>query len=119
MSGSAPTKVRAVGVDTQGNPRLTCAALELAEEYGIKLWIAALLDPEPITHGTGDPAKSISSPPPFDPPIGRNEGTPSGTVLPTPRPHSSACRSPPRRRSRPPLIASLASTLPVMTGRGG
>ncbi|KAI5363309.1 putative bouquet formation protein [Septoria linicola] len=40
-------------------------ALDLAEEYGIKLWIAALLDPEPITHGTSDPKKSIKSPPPF------------------------------------------------------
>lgn len=40
-------------------------ALNLADEYGIKLWIAALLDPEPITHGTSDPKKSIQSPPPF------------------------------------------------------
>lgn len=37
----------------------------MADEYGIKLWIAALLDPEPITHGTNDPKKSIQSPPPF------------------------------------------------------
>lgn len=37
----------------------------MADEYGIKLWIAALLDPEPITHGTSDPKKSIQSPPPF------------------------------------------------------
>lgn len=41
------------------------SALNLAEEYGIKLWIAALLDPEPITHGTNDPKKSIQSPPTF------------------------------------------------------
>ena len=41
------------------------SALNLADEYGIKLWIAALLDPEPITHGTSDPKKSIQSPPPF------------------------------------------------------
>lgn len=40
-------------------------ALDLAEEYGIKLWIAALLDAEPITHGTSDPKKGIKSPPPF------------------------------------------------------
>lgn len=40
-------------------------ALSLAEEYSIKLWIAALLDPEPITHGTNDPKKSIQSPPTF------------------------------------------------------
>ncbi|KAI7154977.1 hypothetical protein KC349_g7278 [Hortaea werneckii] len=37
-------------------------ALELADEYGIRLWIAALLDPEPITHGN-DP--HIKSPPPY------------------------------------------------------
>ncbi|KAF2164890.1 hypothetical protein M409DRAFT_67601 [Zasmidium cellare ATCC 36951] len=41
-------------------------ALELADEYGIKLWIAALLDPEPITHGATDPNKSIKSPPPYE-----------------------------------------------------
>lgn len=40
------------------------AALDLAEEYGITLWINALLDPEPITHGTS-PAKDIRSPPAF------------------------------------------------------
>jgi hypothetical protein len=41
------------------------SALELAEEYGIKLWIAALLDPEPIAHGNNDSTKHIASPPPF------------------------------------------------------
>ena len=41
-------------------------AIELAEEYGISLWIAALLDPEPIAHGTGsDSHKSIRSPPTY------------------------------------------------------
>ncbi|KAK4544404.1 hypothetical protein LTR36_004295 [Oleoguttula mirabilis] len=41
-------------------------ALELADEYGIRLWIAALLDPEPIAHGTGSEGhKSIRSPPSF------------------------------------------------------
>ncbi|KAK4574655.1 hypothetical protein LTR86_001496 [Recurvomyces mirabilis] len=39
-------------------------AIELAEEYGIKLWIEALLDSEPITHGTS-PGKAIASPPPY------------------------------------------------------
>jgi len=39
-------------------------ALELAEEYGIKLWILALLDPAPIIHGT-DSSKSIKSPPTY------------------------------------------------------
>ncbi|GAB7362746.1 hypothetical protein MBLNU230_g3052t1 [Neophaeotheca triangularis] len=40
-------------------------ALELSEEYGIKLWVAALLDPEPITHGGNDPKKYIQSPPAY------------------------------------------------------
>lgn len=44
---------------------LTPLALDLAKEYGIELWIAALLDPEPITHGTSDPKKGIRSPPAF------------------------------------------------------
>lgn len=37
----------------------------LAEEYGIRHWISALLDPEPIAHGTSDPKKDIKSPPPY------------------------------------------------------
>jgi hypothetical protein len=41
-------------------------ALELADEYGIKLWIAALLDPEDIAHGNNDASKQITSPPPFN-----------------------------------------------------
>ncbi|KAK3721054.1 hypothetical protein LTR37_003344 [Vermiconidia calcicola] len=40
-------------------------ALDLADEYGIRMWIAALLDPEPITHGTSDPNKYIESPPAY------------------------------------------------------
>ncbi|KAK0947390.1 hypothetical protein LTR48_002219 [Friedmanniomyces endolithicus] len=39
-------------------------AIDLAEEYGIGLWISALLDPEPITHGTS-PGKAIKSPPTY------------------------------------------------------
>ena len=41
------------------------SALELADEYGIRVWIAALLDDEAITHGTSDPKKSIKSPPAY------------------------------------------------------
>jgi hypothetical protein len=41
------------------------AALDLAEEYLMRPWIIALLDPSPIELGTKDKANSISSPPPF------------------------------------------------------
>ncbi|KAF2723890.1 hypothetical protein K431DRAFT_242192 [Polychaeton citri CBS 116435] len=40
------------------------AAVELAKDYGIELWIAALLSPEPILHGTNE-IKAIKSPPPY------------------------------------------------------
>ena len=40
-------------------------ALVLADEYGIRQWVVALLDPESITHGTSDPKKSIKSPPAY------------------------------------------------------
>lgn len=40
-------------------------ALDLADEYGIRRWIEALLDPESITHGTSDPKKAIKSPPAY------------------------------------------------------
>jgi len=41
------------------------AALELAEAYGMRSWIEALLDPEPIAKGTHDPNKNIATPPRF------------------------------------------------------
>lgn len=41
------------------------SALVLADEYGIRRWIEALLDPEAITHGTSDPKKGIKSPPTY------------------------------------------------------
>lgn len=37
----------------------------MADEYSIRVWIEALLDPEPIMHGTSDPKKSITSPPTY------------------------------------------------------
>ncbi|KAF2861836.1 hypothetical protein K470DRAFT_275975 [Piedraia hortae CBS 480.64] len=40
------------------------AALQLAEEYGIALWIAALLDPSPISRGL-DATRYIKSPPSY------------------------------------------------------
>jgi len=50
-------------------------ALDLSEEYGIKLWIEALLDPEAITHGTSDNKRYIKSPPAF-----RVKDSPNGSV---------------------------------------
>jgi hypothetical protein len=41
------------------------AALTLAEAYGMRSWIEALLDPEPIAKGTHDPNKNIATPPRF------------------------------------------------------
>ena len=43
---------------------MTFAAVELAEKYGISMWIRALLDKEEITHGTS-PGKLIRSPPEY------------------------------------------------------
>lgn len=40
-------------------------ALRLADEYGMRVWIEALLDAEPIVHGTNDPEKVIQSPPSY------------------------------------------------------
>lgn len=42
-----------------------CAALKLADEYKIGLWIRALLDPSPIDKSASDPKKSISPPPTY------------------------------------------------------
>lgn len=67
-SGSTRSKVSFFARQSHDASRLLTSllsALNLADEYGIKLWIAALLDPEPITHGTNDPKKSIQSPPTF------------------------------------------------------
>lgn len=67
MCGSTPEKVSFEIAHSTATVSHTsvCTALELAEEYGITLWIAALLDPEPITHGTNDPKKLIKSPPTY------------------------------------------------------
>lgn len=39
--------------------------LELAEEYSMRTWVEALLDPRPIEKGTKDSGANISSPPKF------------------------------------------------------
>lgn len=53
-------------------------ALLLADEYGIRRWIEALLDPEAITHGTSDPKKQIKSPPPYRIPKSLSNGPSTG-----------------------------------------
>lgn len=43
-------------------------ALALSEQYGMRLWVEALLDPTPIEKGTKDKHNThIAMPPPFDP----------------------------------------------------
>ena len=70
MCGSMQIKVRFLNPKTMPcdstSATLTFTpALSLADEYGIRLWIAALLDPEPITHGASDPEVDIKSPPTY------------------------------------------------------
>ncbi|KAK5165111.1 uncharacterized protein LTR77_009208 [Saxophila tyrrhenica] len=67
-------------------------ALSLADEYGIRIWIDALLDPEPITHGTSDPKKLITSPPTF-----RTKDVMNGTSSP----RASASKSPEADKKKP------------------
>ncbi|KAK5107587.1 hypothetical protein LTR62_000981 [Meristemomyces frigidus] len=67
-------------------------AVELAEEYGIKVWIQALLDPEPITHGTS-PGKAILSPPAY-----KNFGSLSNGSMRSPEKKNTEGRSSTRGR---------------------
>ena len=61
--GKKYNKVLAMTYDSTDT--YTTLALLLADEYGIRQWILALLDPEAITHGTSDPKKNIQSPPAY------------------------------------------------------
>jgi hypothetical protein len=63
------------------------SALTLAEAYGMRSWIEALLDPEPIAKGTHDPNKSIATPPRFLIP------TSEATNLPPPTENTSRRRT--------------------------
>lgn len=66
MSGCNRTKVSELANTVADLARThTVQALALADDYGIRHWIVALLDPEPITHGTSDPNKNIESPPAY------------------------------------------------------
>lgn len=66
-------------------------ALELAEEYQMKPWIEALLDPESIEKGATDKGKAISPPPKFI--FTAND---NNSILPPPTPRG---RGRPRSRS--------------------
>lgn len=67
-------------------------ALELADEYDMRAWIEALLDPSPIPKGTHDPSKKISTPPRFM--LARPSDSPERPSLPPPvEPMSTRKRS--------------------------
>lgn len=88
-----PTRERYARHRPTAAPRLTAAnrlltALELADEYGMRPWILALLDPEPIEKGTHDPKKRIATPPRFTMP-----STTNGTSLPAPAERSTRSRT--------------------------
>ncbi|TKA25204.1 hypothetical protein B0A50_05902 [Salinomyces thailandicus] len=87
-------------------------ALELADEYGIRLWIAALLDPEPITHGN-DP--QIRSPPSYYNKAMANGGSISGRSpekKQTESRHSTRSRRSASVRSESPGAATTQSKTP-------
>lgn len=51
---------------SHSNTRLTWTALELAEEYGLKKWVEALLDPTDIQTSDSTAKKGIAAPPKFE-----------------------------------------------------
>ncbi|KAK5732652.1 hypothetical protein LTR17_010333 [Elasticomyces elasticus] len=82
-------------------------AIKLAEDYGITLWINALLDPEPITHGT-TPGKYIKSPPTF-----RNTNMANGGAVRSPEKKGTVGRHSARSRRS----ASVLSTEPEVEAK--
>jgi hypothetical protein len=83
------------------------AALTLADMYGMRPWIEALLDPEPIAMGSHDPNKSIATPPRF---LAHSEAT---TLLP-PTEKTSRRRT---LRSSSPAKAPLTPSRKIATPR--
>ncbi|KAI9705482.1 MAG: hypothetical protein M1836_006237 [Candelina mexicana] len=77
-----------------------CVALQLAEEYHIRPWIEALIDPEDIDKGAQDHKKSISPPPKF---------VPSDTKGHHPAPSATPSRGRGRPRSSSPSKIAMPS----------
>lgn len=99
---SSPMRVRA-----QPDAHVYFTALDLADEYGIRHWIKALLDPEPIIHGTSDPKKTIKSPPPFHMTETTNGAkTPGGGRRTTRGARSMRSESPSKAKATPRKIAT-------------
>jgi hypothetical protein len=84
------------------------SALVLADAYGMRTWIEALLDPEPIAKGTHDPNKKIATPPRFVLP------TSEATTLPPPTETTSRRRT---LRSASPAKAPPTPSRKIATPR--
>ncbi|KAG9947350.1 DNA-binding domain of Mlu1-box binding protein MBP1, partial [Aureobasidium melanogenum] len=84
------------------------SALTLADAYGMRTWIEALLDPEPIAKGTHDPNKKIATPPRFVIP------TSEATTLPPPTETTSRRRT---LRSASPAKAPPTPSRKIATPR--
>ena len=111
------------GDETAGNVWISPEhALELAEEYGISMWIRALLDPTPIEVNAGRDAtpKKISPPPTFNlPPIGEaakkeNKIEANGEQAVNPKTGEALRRS---RRSVSPVKSMPPATKRIATPR--
>lgn len=100
------------------------SALTLADAYGMRTWIEALLDPEPIAKGTHDPNKKIATPPRFLIPTSEATNLPPPTETTSRRRtlrSASPAKAPPTpsrkiatprrtRRAKPAAASALAPT---------
>ncbi|KAK0512176.1 hypothetical protein JMJ35_005304 [Cladonia borealis] len=84
-------------------------AIELAEEYGIARWIAALLDDTPILQINEDPDKAISPPPKFK--FTANDRTH------LPPPNGTPRASTPKSRGRPRAGSPTKNASPAKSSR--
>lgn len=77
---------------------LTCAALELANDYGLQDWIRALLDPSEIIQTNSSAKKPITAPPKFDLAVDKIK-LPPPSATKTPRSRSTRSSSPTKAAS--------------------